>query len=89
LNAAYSDSVPWRKYSKPWRSARPGDSGNTGSNRIHDTDDLVPWHQRQVRQRQLSVHNMQVGPAHGTGFDTQPKVPGPGWGSGRDSSRSA
>ena len=31
LNAAYSDSVPCRKYSKPWRSARPGDSGSTGS----------------------------------------------------------
>ncbi len=27
LKAAYSDSVPCRKYSKPWRSARPGDSG--------------------------------------------------------------
>ena len=31
LNAAYSDSVPCRKYSKPCRSARPGDSGSTGS----------------------------------------------------------
>ena len=26
-----SDSVPWRKYSKPCRSARPGDNGSTGS----------------------------------------------------------
>lgn len=30
LKAAYSDSVPCLKYSKPWRSARPGDSGRTG-----------------------------------------------------------
>ena len=30
-NAAYRDSVPFRKYSKPCRSARPGESGNTGS----------------------------------------------------------
>ena len=26
LKAAYKDSVPCRKYSNPWRSARPGDS---------------------------------------------------------------
>src|SRR3954468_19209984 len=31
LKAAYSDSVPCLKYSKPWRSARPGDKGRTGS----------------------------------------------------------
>ena len=31
LKAACSDSVPCLKYSNPWRSARPGDSGNTGS----------------------------------------------------------
>ena len=30
LNAAYSASVPWRKDSKPCRSARPDDSGSTG-----------------------------------------------------------
>src|ERR1700690_602937 len=30
-NAAYNDSVPCRKHSKPCRSARPGESGNTGS----------------------------------------------------------
>jgi hypothetical protein len=33
LSAAYNDSVPWRQYSNPCRSARPGDSGNTGSKR--------------------------------------------------------
>jgi hypothetical protein len=33
FNAANSDSVPGRAYSKPWRSARPGDNGNTGSKR--------------------------------------------------------
>src|SRR4029077_3595923 len=31
LNAAYRDNVPCRCYSKPCRSARPGDSGRTGS----------------------------------------------------------
>lgn len=31
LKAAYSESVPCRKYSKPYRSARPGVSGSTGS----------------------------------------------------------
>jgi hypothetical protein len=32
-SAAYSESVPCRWYSKPCRSARPGDIGNTGSKR--------------------------------------------------------
>jgi len=31
VSNAYKDSVPCRKYSKPCRSARPGESGNTGS----------------------------------------------------------
>jgi hypothetical protein len=26
--------VPWRQYSKPWRSARPGKTGSTGSRRL-------------------------------------------------------
>jgi hypothetical protein len=33
FGAAYSDSVPWRRYSNPWRSARPGDNSRTRSNR--------------------------------------------------------
>src|SRR6516162_2615001 len=33
FSAAYSESVPWRKYSKPCRSALPGESGKTGSSR--------------------------------------------------------
>src|ERR1700719_276 len=32
-SAAYSESVPGRKYSKPCRSALPGESGKTGSSR--------------------------------------------------------
>src|ERR1700738_856361 len=32
-SAAYSESVPGRKYSKPCRSARPGESDKTGSSR--------------------------------------------------------
>src|SRR3954471_9203448 len=32
-SAAYNDRVPLRRYSKPWRSSRPGDRGSTGSKR--------------------------------------------------------
>src|SRR4051812_28801527 len=48
-SAAYSDNVPWRAYSNPCRSARPGHSGNTDLNGrplespflIHNADTFV------------------------------------------------
>src|SRR5439155_15793183 len=48
--------------------AEPGDAdpvarGEALSPLHHAPDDLVPWHERQVRLGQLAVDHVQVGPA--------------------------
>jgi hypothetical protein len=44
-------------------------------------DDLVAWHERQFGLRQLAIHDVQVGAAHGAGADLDKDFAGAGlWG---------
>jgi hypothetical protein len=44
---------------------------DVSAERRHAPDDLVAWHDRQFRIRQLAVDHMQVGPADAAGRDLQ------------------
>jgi hypothetical protein len=54
---------------EPWDadSSSYAGLGNAGAARDDRTDDLVSWYHRELGIRQLSVHEMQVGPAHAAG----------------------
>ncbi len=50
-------------------------AGNTFADGLHDPDDFMPRNQRQLRMRQLAIHDVKVGAADAARPDSQPHLP--------------